>query len=918
MNYKSLAVIMLAFAIFLACLNILISPAKASNLVLYPSDDSYVDAREANSNYGNLDTIIVRANSSTRRSYLKFNLGSIPAYDYIVSATLKLYCTIAQPNTPVEVLIYSTTDSWNEGTITWNNAPALGSLVGNNTLGGTLVYYSWNITEYIRTQHAGDKIASVIVKFEQDDPSQENPDLHRNFRSKEYAGTDKDPYLEIVTVQQYYLTVGTNPPGITTIPGQGWYANCTYVSLTAPTYVPNASGVNGERYRFDHWRVDGTPKAGNPISVHMNANHTAIAYYVKQFKVVFSQSGVGSDFTGTVVTVDATPYTVSMLPATFWWDKDSVHNFAFASPLVVDVNKQYVWVSTSGLSTAQSGSLTITATGSVTGNYVTYYRITFSQSSVGSDFTGTIVTVDAVNYGYSGLPVSFMWQAGSVHSFSFASPLMVAPNSKQYLWTSTTGLSSSQSGSITVSTSGSVTGNYKTQYYLTLDTNPPGVASPSGSGWHDANTYASISTPQYVDIVPGSSRHRFSGWTTADMGEITNPSAPSTTVLMDKAKTVTANYAIQYYLTLTTNPPGVASLTGTGWYDANAYAPISAPMYVDIVLGSSRYSFNSWTTPDMAEITDPSSPATTVLMDKAKTVTANYVVQYNVTFAQSGVGSDAVGTVVTVDGTDYGYSLLPASFWWNTNANHTFSFASPIDAIAGKRYVWVNTTGLSNLQSGSITVTSAGTITGNYKTQYYLAVSSSYDTPTPTSNWFDSGTSITASVTSPWAGPVGTRYVCTGWAGTGSVPPLGSGASVAFTITAPSSITWNWKTQYLLTVNTNPFGLSPQPSRNPLGEANSPGSWWYDAGTSVLLTAKNVTGYTFTYWDVDGFSQGIGANPIAVSMNASHTTTAHYVVPVGGHSFSLTKQFSATQLFSYPTLMAILGAAIAILRRKKQ
>jgi hypothetical protein len=67
-------------------------------------------------------------------------------------------------------------------------------------------------------------------------------------------------------------------------------------------------------------------------------------------------------------------------------------------------------------------------------------------------------------------------------------------------------------------------------------------------------------------------------------------------------------------------------------------------------------------------------------------------------------------------------------------------------------------------------VTSSLTITGTYKTQYYLTVGSIYNSPTPTSGWFDAGQEITASVTSPWPGPSPkVQYVCTGWTGTVAV-----------------------------------------------------------------------------------------------------------------------------------------------------
>jgi hypothetical protein len=270
---------------------------------------------------------------------------------------------------------------------------------------------------------------------------------------------------------------------------------------------------------------------------------------------------------------------------------------------------------------------------------------------------------------------------------------------------------------------------------------------------------------------------------------------------MDGPKTATANWKTQYYLTLDTNPPGVASPSGSGWYDAGTNATVSTTAFVDIEPGSSRYRFNGWTTTNMTEIADPFRSPTSVLMDEAKTVTANYAVQYLVTFNQSGVGSDFTGTVVTVDTRDYNVTSLPANatFWWDKDSVHSFAFQSPLTVNPNtKQYVWTSTNGLTTLQSGSITVSASGSVTGNYNTQY------------------------------------------------------------------------------VLTVLTNPLGLSPQSSRNPLGQAGPANGWWYDASTSVTLTAQSVPGYTFNYWDVDGTSQGSGVNPIIVNMNGPHTAKANY------------------------------------------
>jgi hypothetical protein len=72
----------------------------------------------------------------------------------------------------------------------------------------------------------------------------------------------------------------------------------------------------------------------------------------------------------------------------------------------------------------------------------------------------------------------------------------------QYVWVSTTGLSTLQSGSIAVSTSGSVTGNYsqRSVYTLTIETDGNGTTNPAPGTY----TYAEGTTVQ-VTAIPNPS-----------------------------------------------------------------------------------------------------------------------------------------------------------------------------------------------------------------------------------------------------------------------------------------------------------------------------------------------------------------------------------------------------------------------------
>ena len=92
---------------------------------------------------------------------------------------------------------------------------------------------------------------------------------------------------------------------------------------------------------------------------------------------------------------------------------------------------------------------------------------------------------------------------------------------------------------------------------------------------------------------------------------------------------------------------------------------------------------------------------------------------------------------------------------------------------------------------------------------YYDSVSleifSEHGDPVPETGSFQfmSGETVACSVSSPVPGEPGVRFVCTGWSGTGSVPADGVGTNFAFEMEEDSTLTWNWKTQALVSVSVS-------------------------------------------------------------------------------------------------------------------
>jgi hypothetical protein len=244
--------------------------------------------------------------------------------------------------------------------------------------------------------------------------------------------------------------------------------------------------------------------------------------------------------------------------------------------------------------------------------------------------------------------------------------------------------------------------------------------------------------------------------------------------------------------------------------------------------------------------------------------------------ADSTVGAEYVTQYRLIINANFGTTNPVAAEYWYANASNFLISASPPSTIDGEQYVWLGWTGTGpgsysgTDKSASVAMNGPINETATWRHEYLLTVTSPHGSPTPTSGWFEAGTSINGSVTSPVEETAGMRYVCTGWTGTGSAPESGTSTTVNFTIDRPSSIVWSWKTQYHLTVSTDPTGLNPQPDLSP------PGSW-YDNWTLVNCTAQGVSGYAFDHWTVDGASWAVGINPVPVTMDGAHEATAHYV-----------------------------------------
>lgn len=98
-----------------------------------------------------------------------------------------------------------------------------------------------------------------------------------------------------------------------------------------------------------------------------------IMFRKRQHCITFNQTGIGRDFTGTILVIDGKDY--DKYGATFWWDHGSRHTIEFKSPLTVNCAKQYVLISTNGLSSNEGDSFKISRQTTITGNYQSLFKV---------------------------------------------------------------------------------------------------------------------------------------------------------------------------------------------------------------------------------------------------------------------------------------------------------------------------------------------------------------------------------------------------------------------------------------------------------------------------------------------------------------------------------------------------------------
>ena len=194
------------------CQTIQLQDANTENL-----DDSNVRHSSPDYNSGSSSVLDVWRNQGfshnyTKRTYIKFNISSIPSDSIIQDASLYLWLFDSSSSTGYEVDVHHVyKHTWREETITWNNQPCGGWDFDNSsncnvsyaedvtTVYGDIndgdMWISWDVTNAVVNETSDhNENVSFVIKFHNEESF---GTIWKDFRSKEYSNVTLRPYLNI-------------------------------------------------------------------------------------------------------------------------------------------------------------------------------------------------------------------------------------------------------------------------------------------------------------------------------------------------------------------------------------------------------------------------------------------------------------------------------------------------------------------------------------------------------------------------------------------------------------------------------------------------------------------------------------------------------------------------------------------------
>ena len=361
-------------------------------------------------------------------------------------------------------------------------------------------------------------------------------------------------------------------------------------------------------------------------------------------------------------------------------------------------------------------SISKSHTGTFTQGQTAEWDVQVSNTSVGSSTNGTVTVQDTLPTGYT--------------AANFAS---------------TTGWSCSGTTAVTCTSTQSVAGGSSfpvIQIIVNVPSNSPASVTNNAAAYgggdlnHTNSGNAAIASDTVNNVV-----QVFTLTTTA------NPS---------NGGTITAN---------PTNSTGLPS----GQYVAGAVVTLTANP-------NPPYTFQNWS--GSADLSSTTNNPTTITMNAAESVTANFANTVNVS-----VGASPAGLAFSVDGTPYSSTQ---NFTWTVGTQHTIATNSPQGA-GGTQYTFAGWSDSGAISHGVTATTGVTSYTASFNATYQLTTAanpSGGGTVTPASGTYYAANAVVNLTATP-----NPNYAFSNW--TGNVANANNAATTV-TMTAPQTVTANF------------------------------------------------------------------------------------------------------------------------------
>jgi uncharacterized repeat protein (TIGR02543 family) len=227
----------------------------------------------------------------------------------------------------------------------------------------------------------------------------------------------------------------------------------------------------------------------------------------------------------------------------------------------------------------------------------------------------------------------------------------------------------------TVTMNGNITeaASWEHQYNLNVSS---AYGTIGGAGWYGSGTSANATVSPLTVAGANGTQYVFTGWS----GDASGTTSPSNGITMNGPKTVTANWKMQYSITVTSahgNP------TPSAWVDAGKDFSVSVTSPADTVAADHRFVCTGYSVDGGALTSGTSYNFSGV--EAAHTMVFSWKQQFWVIFNQTGLpeGITAKVTIGSVTNTH----TLPYSDWFDQGATVEFTYDDHMPSGFGSEYV---------------------------------------------------------------------------------------------------------------------------------------------------------------------------------------------------------------------------------------